>query len=116
MHPPVLVIPASRCGLVTSKAPTVVFPKHPLTPEDVTTFAKLVAWCAENWRFRAAAELQQYLQNTQYYCPPLVWLETAIPAQRSLEIWEGNVFPHLPQVADNLIAQHGPSLKSNSQL
>ena len=29
MHPPVLVIPASRRGLVTSRAPAVVPPKHP---------------------------------------------------------------------------------------
>jgi len=94
MHPPVLVIPACRRGLVTSRAPTFVLPKHPLTPEDITNYGKLAAWCAENGRYRAAAELQQYLQNTTSYCPPLVWLETATPAQRSPEVMEGNVFSH----------------------
>ena len=85
MHPPVLVIPACRRGLVTSRAPAVVFPpQHPVTLEDITKYGKLPAWCAENGRFRSAAELQQYLQNTKYDCPPLVWLETATPAQRSI--------------------------------
>ena len=59
MHPPALVIPASRRGLVISKAPTVAFPKHPLNPEYINNYGKLAAWCAENGRFRAATELQQ---------------------------------------------------------
>ena len=88
-----LVIPACRRGLVTSRAPTVVFPKHPLTPEDIAHYGKLVARCAENGRFRAAAELQQCLHIITYYCFPLAWLETATPAQRNIEVREGNVLP-----------------------
>ena len=82
------------------------FPKHPLTLEDITNYGKFVAWCAETGRFRAAAELQQYLQNTTYYCPPLVWLEAATPAQRSLEV-RGNVSPRLPQEALNITVHLG---------
>ena len=84
MHPPALVIPACRRGLVTSRAPTFVLPKHPLTPEDITNYGKLAAGCAENGRYRAAAELQRRIQHL--YGPPLVWLETATPAQLSPKV------------------------------